>query len=62
MDNNNKRDTHYSLSSPLVKLKRIIRSIKMWGLHRTIAKGLSRISLPVPVLLNFVPKKEKASY
>lgn len=58
MDNNNKRDTHYSLSSPLVKLKRIIRSIKMWGLHRTIAKGLSRISLPVPVLLNFVPKRK----
>ena len=47
---------HYELPGPLIKIQRVWRSIKMWGLHRTIAKTINRLSLPIPPVLNFIPR------
>ncbi|NVJ98905.1 MAG: Gfo/Idh/MocA family oxidoreductase [Alphaproteobacteria bacterium] len=52
----NSQRLHYELSGWRLKLKRIVRSLKMWGLHRTFAKIANRLSLPIPVLFNIVPR------
>ena len=44
-------DAHSPLSGPRIRLKRLWRSVSMWGVHRTLAKVANRISLPVrPVI------------
>ena len=47
---------HYTLSGPKVKLKRVWRAVKMWGLHRTLAKVAGRLSLPFPPVFNIRPQ------
>lgn len=47
---------HYELSGPIIKIQRVWRSIKMWGLHRTIAKTINRLSIPIPPVLSIIPR------
>jgi predicted dehydrogenase len=47
---------HYQLKGPLVKIQRVWRSIKMWGLHRTYAKTLNRLSLKLSPVFNWIPR------
>lgn len=47
----NSQKLHYDVSAPMIKMKRVWRSIKIWGLHRTLAKTINRLSLSLsPVL------------
>lgn len=54
----NSQRLHYELGGWQQKLKRIFRSLKMWGFRRTFAKIANRLSLPIPVLLYLVPRKK----
>ena len=61
MTNNGKslNSLHYDLSGPILKLQRVWGSIKMWGLHRTFAKVLNRVSFGVPPVLSILPRRRK---
>jgi len=47
---------HYELTGPYIKLQRVWRSIKMWGLHRTFAKTLNRLSIGISPVFSWVPR------
>jgi predicted dehydrogenase len=47
---------HYELSGPFIKLQRVWRSIKMWGVHRTYAKTLNRLSIGISPVFSWVPR------
>lgn len=49
---------HYSLNGLLQKIKRVFRSIKIWGWHRTFAKIGNRLSLPMPILVYLFPREK----
>lgn len=48
---------HYELKGTLIKFQRLWRSILMWGLHRTLAKTLNRLSVGVPPVISIIPRK-----
>lgn len=48
---------HYELTGPFIKLQRVWRSIKMWGLHRTFAKTLNRLSFGISPVLSILPRR-----
>ena len=50
------QQTHYELNGISIKLLRVWRSIKMWGFHRTLAKTLNRLSIPIPPVMNIIPR------
>lgn len=52
----NSQKVHYDLSAPTSKIRRVWRSIKMWGVHRTLAKAINRLSLPLSPVVFFLPK------
>lgn len=49
-------DPHVSLHGPKILIKRLWRSIIMWGIHRTFAKAANRISLPIRPILAIHPR------
>lgn len=48
----NTKATHLEYSGTLVKFKRLWRSILMWGLHRTYAKVVGRLNVPLPIVFS----------
>lgn len=54
-NNYSSQKLHYELDGNIVKIKRLIRSIKMWGLHRTLAKLVNRFSIPIRVVPRLSP-------
>lgn len=47
----NSQQTHYELVGARIKLKRIWRSIRMWGMHRTYAKIVNRLPFHLPTVV-----------
>ena len=54
----NSQKVHYDLSAPTSKIQRVWRSIKMWGLHRTLAKTINRLSLPLSPVFYLLPRNK----
>ena len=52
----NSQKLHYKLSTRALKILRVWRSIKMWGLQRTLAKIINRLSLPLSPVLYLLPR------
>lgn len=50
-------EAYSRLSGLGIKLKRLWRSIRMWGVHRTLAKVANRTSLPIRPVITLVPRK-----
>jgi len=54
---NMSNESHVKYSSRALKLKRLWRSIRMWGIHRTFAKVCNRTSIPIPPVINLISRK-----
>ena len=52
----NSQKLHYKLTTRSSKILRVWRSIKMWGFHRTSAKIINRLSLPLSPVLYLLPR------
>ncbi len=57
-DKYSSQELHYDLATNSQKLKRVWRSIKIWGLQRTIAKIINRFSLPIRPVISMFPRKK----
>ena len=59
IDKKNSSNLFNFFVSNFLKIKRVWRSIKMWGLHRTIAKTLNRVSINLPPIINIIPRRRE---
>ena len=51
-------EAYSKLGGLRLKLKRLQRSVSMWGIHRTLAKASNRISSPIRPVLNLRSRKK----